>query len=239
MKSRRNLEWLIPLLILLAATAAFRVTDIDLSLERLFYRSPGGWVFKDLEPWRFLYRFGYYPAWIIVVGGVVALAVSKQLRRTDGYGRSVVYFLLVMVVGPGLIVNTALKQHWGRPRPREIVEFDGTRQHLEVWEKGITGEGNSFPSGHAAMAFYLFTPFFPLRKTRRGWASFFLVLGIVYGCFMGAARMVQGAHFLSDVTWSAGIVYFTALAFHCLVYRREHQNIEKDLKQPGDDADRK
>jgi len=228
MKSRRNLEWLIPLLILLAATAVFRVTDIDVSLERLFYRSPGGWVFKDVEPWRFLYRFGFYPAWIIVVGSVAALAVSKRVRRTDGYGRSVVYFLLVMAVGPGLIVNTALKQHWGRPRPREIVEFGGTRQHLEVWEKGIDGEGNSFPSGHASMAFFLLTPFFPLRKTRRGWASFFLVLGVAYGCLMGTARMVQGAHFLSDVTWSAGIVYFTALTFHHLIHHRRQSESQSE-----------
>jgi len=211
------MQWLVPLLILLAATVAFRGTDVDIAIERAFYQSPDGWVFKDAEPWRFLYRFGIIPAWIIVAGSVVALAVSKRLRRSDGYGRTVVYFLLVMAVGPGLIVNTALKQHWGRPRPREIAEFGGTRQHLEAWEKGITGEGNSFPSGHAAMAFYLFTPFFPLRKTRRGWASFFLVLGIFYGCLMGVARMVQGAHFLSDVAWSAGIVYFSCLGFHRLL----------------------
>ena len=220
MRSRRNLEWLIPLLILLAATVVFRVTDIDVSIERLFYRTPGGWVFKDAAPWRFLYRFGNLPAWIVLLGSVVALVVARRQQRTGSHGRAVVYFLLVMAVGPGLIVNTALKQHWGRPRPREIVEFGGTRQHLEALEKGITGKGNSFPSGHAAMAFYLFTPFFPLRKTRRGWASFFLVLGIVYGCLMGTARMVQGAHFLSDITWSAGIVYFTALATHHLLRQR-------------------
>jgi membrane-associated PAP2 superfamily phosphatase len=35
--------------------------------------------------------------------------------------------------------------------------------------------------------------------------------GLVYGCIMGMARIIQGGHFLSDVLWSAGFVYLTAL----------------------------
>jgi len=120
-----------------------------------------------------------------------------------------------MVLGPGLIVNTAFKHNWGRPRPRQILELGGTQKYLPVWQKGISGEGKSFPSGHASVAFYLFTPFFFLRKSRKKWAVFFLLLGITYGLFMGAARMVQGAHFPSDVVWSGGVTYLTGLVLAC------------------------
>jgi membrane-associated PAP2 superfamily phosphatase len=41
---------------------------------------------------------------------------------------------------------------------------------------------------------------------------FFLALGIGYGAFIGLVRMIQGAHFLSDILWSLGFVYLSALA---------------------------
>jgi hypothetical protein len=40
----------------------------------------------------------------------------------------------------------------------------------------------------------------------------FLALGIGYGFIIGAARMIAGGHFLSDVIWAAGMVWIAALA---------------------------
>jgi hypothetical protein len=40
----------------------------------------------------------------------------------------------------------------------------------------------------------------------------FLALGIGYGSLIGAARMIAGGHFLSDVIWAAGMVWIAALA---------------------------
>jgi membrane-associated PAP2 superfamily phosphatase len=34
---------------------------------------------------------------------------------------------------------------------------------------------------------------------------------------VGAARVLQGAHFVSDVVWSAGVVYITALVLSRLL----------------------
>jgi membrane-associated PAP2 superfamily phosphatase len=48
------------------------------------------------------------------------------------------------------------------------------------------------------------------------------LLGLVYGSLVGCARVVQGAHFASDVLWALGIVYFTALAmFYVLRLHRD------------------
>ena len=48
---------------------------------------------------------------------------------------------------------------------------------------------------------------------RRPWlAAGFLLLGLVCGGVIGLARIVAGCHFPSDVLWSGGIIYFTALA---------------------------
>ena len=84
-----------------------------------------------------------------------------------------------------------------------------------MWQKGISGEGKSFPSGHASVAFYLFTPFFPLRGSRKKWAVLFLSLGMSYGILMGFTRMVQGGHFPSDVVWAGGFTYLAGLVLSC------------------------
>ncbi len=72
-------------------------------------------------------------------------------------------------------------------------------------------EGRSFPSGHASVAFYLASPWFLLRSTRRRAARLWLGAGLAYGGLVSLTRMVQGAHFLSDVLWSWGIVHLLGL----------------------------
>jgi membrane-associated PAP2 superfamily phosphatase len=44
-----------------------------------------------------------------------------------------------------------------------------------------------------------------------------LATGLVYGFLVGYARIAQGAHFLSDVIWALGIVYFTAVSLFYLL----------------------
>ena len=44
----------------------------------------------------------------------------------------------------------------------------------------------------------------------------FLMLGLLSGGIIGLARMAAGSHFASDVIWSGGVVYFTALALAVL-----------------------
>jgi hypothetical protein len=53
-----------------------------------------------------------------------------------------------------------------------------------------------------------------LRRRRRRAAWAFLAAGVAWGGLMGAARMMAGGHFLSDVVWSAGMTWLVALAAH-------------------------
>ena len=206
------LDWAIPLTILAVLTVILRGTDIDLALQRRFYVPGEGWPMGGEHPWRFLYDYGVIPAWVISLGALAALVASIWRRDLAPRRRVAVFFVLVMVIAPGLVVNSAFKQNWGRPRPRDVVELGGDRNFLPVWDKGIAGQGNSFASGHAATAFYLFVPWFLARRTNRRRALVWLLIGLVYGALVGTARMAQGDHFLSDVVWAAGFVYLIALA---------------------------
>jgi membrane-associated PAP2 superfamily phosphatase len=135
--------------------------------------------------------------------------------RLSPYRRAGFFFAAVLALGPGLLINSVFKAHWGRPRPRQTVEFGGNLPFVSVWVRTSLSKSRSFPSGHASMGFYLMAPAFLLYRRRRGLALAFVFVGLLSGGYIGLARVVQGAHFPSDVVWSAGMVYLSGLV---LVY---------------------
>lgn len=215
MRKGMLIDFLAPVLILGILTVIFLVTSLDIAIEDLFYSPDKGWFLGRANPWDFLYRYGNIPGLALASAGLIVFAWSFFCRKVLKYRKAALFLGLVMILGPGLVVNTAFKHYWGRPRPRQIQDFGGTQQYLPVLQKGISGEGKSFPSGHASVAFYLFTPFFFVRRNAKGWALFFLFLGVSYGILMGLTRMVQGGHFPSDVVWAGGFTYFTGLILSC------------------------
>jgi|APFre7841882630_1041343.scaffolds.fasta_scaffold01602_6 membrane-associated PAP2 superfamily phosphatase len=211
---RLILDFLIPCLVLVIMTMLLVITEADIRIERLFYQPEGGFVHWKDNPWYFLYQYGELPG--IVMGGaaVVVFLAGFYSAGAHRYRKLALYFILLLALGPGLIVNYIFKDYWGRPRPNQVDVFGGDKKYQQVWQTGIAGEGKSFPSGHAAIAFYLFSPFLALRRFSARWALFFLMLGIAYGLLMGLTRMVQGGHFPSDVLWAGGIVYLTGLILY-------------------------
>lgn len=115
------------------------------------------------------------------------------------------YLLLLLIVGPGLVVNSGLKEEWGRARPKQISEFGGTKQFTPALQPANQCQSNcSFVSGHAAMGFYLMGMAWITH--RRRW----LLAGIALGAMVGAGRILQGGHFFGDVVFSFWAVYFSA-----------------------------
>ncbi|MFH1679768.1 MAG: phosphatase PAP2 family protein [Candidatus Eisenbacteria bacterium] len=186
MRRPASLDVLIPLALLALLTILFRAADWDLALERRFYSVGGGWKLVEPEPWRFLYEHGPKPGILIGIASLALLVASRRIVSLVPHRRSALYLVLALLVGPGLLVNVVLRDHWGRPRPRDLALVGGEEAHWEVLERRPGGEGHSFPSGHASSAFYLFAPFFLLRGTRRGWAALFLAVGTAYGVLMGS-----------------------------------------------------
>ncbi len=206
-------------LILLAAAAlawgAF--TDGDRLLARLFYDGespeepfPGRFLF----PWSLLYRAVSWPIIAVVVGALAVLSGSLRSERLARRRRSAMAILLAVALGPGVLVNMILKDHWGRPRPVQIEEFGGRQIYRDAWIRGQPGRGKSFPCGHSS-AGYFFTIFFLLARRRHpARARAWLVFAVVYGTLLGWGRMIAGAHFFSDVVWSG----IAAHAVNVLVY---------------------
>ena len=212
----------IPLGILLFLTFIFRCTDFDIRLLQPFFVPGEGWVSEHTGFWMFLYKYGPLPAILLAALAVIVSVGSFWASSWKKYRKIAAFVVLLMLLGPGLIVNTIFKNHWGRNRPEFVHEFGGPKPFRPVWQKGISGDGRSFPSGHASMGFFLLAPYFIVRKISRRWAIAFLSTGIGCGLVIGLARMVQGRHFPSDVIWAGGFVYLCGIGLSYLLRLDEH-----------------
>ncbi|MCD4813881.1 phosphatase PAP2 family protein [bacterium] len=200
----------VPMIILGVLTIPFLVTDLDLTLQKLFYQS--GWFLGDKQPWAFLYKGGTFPGLLLSGGALVVLIGAWLWPRFLNWRRSAALIVLTLLLGPGLLVNALGKEYWGRPRPRDVVEFNGSRAFQRVSQPGVPGRGKSFPCGHASVGFLLVSLYFiaQRKKVRMTW----LGVGLGYGMMMGIGRMTQGAHFASDILWSGGLTYLSAAMLH-------------------------
>jgi len=191
------------------ATLFLRTSDLEVDIQRLFYSEASGrWPWKNHVLPHSLYTYGTIPGALVGVLSFCALVLGFTWKRARAWRAEACFYLLVLALGPGLIVNTVFKQNWGRPRPHYTEEFGGERVYVPALSKGE--KGTSFPSGHSAMGFFMLTPYFRWRCSRRRLAWTFLALGLGLGGSIGLARMVQGMHYLSDVVWSCGIVALVA-----------------------------
>ena len=229
----------IPLLLLATLTAIFRFTDADMAFVRLFFagsqagpRLADRWPMMVAFPWKALYDWGIYPAWILGVGGLMVWIASFPWPKLQPWRDPGLFYALLLVIGPGVIVNGVLKPYWGRPRPNAVTEFGGQCEFLPVWQLGHGQEESSFPSGHASTGFYLMAPAFVYYRRRPRLALAFLLFGILCGCVIGLARIVAGGHFPSDVLWSGGIVYFSGLLIAALQIWTGSRSVDCAKAQP-------
>ena len=204
-------------LIAAAATIPFLNSSLDLRIAALFYHAGADypWPHEFDRGWRALYTFGTWPALITALSGLALLVAALYRPNLARWRRHAALIFLTLVLGPGLFVNTIFKDHWGRPRPRQVTELGGTMTYRCFHERGVAGRGKSFPCGHSSMGYYFVVFFFLTRRRHRRLAFLILTGAMAYGTLIGVARMAAGAHFASDVLWSA---FFPAAVAWLLYY---------------------
>lgn len=202
--------------LLCALSALMHILNLDLRIEAMFYQPGEGWLWQHAQPWEALYRWGTIPGLLLTVGSLIILSYSLATRRWISYQRGLLIIALTTILGAGLLINAVLKPYWGRPRPRQVEAFAGEWHYHPLHQRGIPGQGESFPCGHCTMG-YLFVTLFFLRRQAPRTAIIGGCFGLLYGTLVGMARMIQGAHFPTDVLWSLGLIWMTAAALHYFI----------------------
>ena len=204
--------------IALATTVLFASGSLDIAVARWFYRAAGAdhWPLARQFPWTLLYRAAAWITASLVSAALVALAASFAPSR-HRWRRPAVLVLLAVVIGPGLLGNALFKDHWQHPRPRDLVEFGGSLHYVPAPLIGTEG-GASFPCGHCTVGFLYACGWWIWKRRRPRAALTSLGGGMALGLLLGMGRMAAGAHFLSDIVWSAllafGVVHL--LDYHVL-----------------------
>ena len=204
------------LALMVVAAVVFSRTDLDLRITRHFYfpDQPRPFWLHLRFPWKFFYDFVGVPVLLLVLGAMGLLV--RAYRSPHGAVRRVhaIFLLLALGVGPGLVVNVGLKDHWGRPRPRHVHEFGGHWDYRQALDPGVGGKGKSFPCGHSSSGFVFAAFYFLFRRRRRRLGWLILAASVVYGLVLGGGRVLSGSHFASDVAWSGLIVFLVSLLLY-------------------------
>lgn len=198
----------VPLPLVLLGNYLITAYGVDLAVQDLAWKPGEGWVYGNKFPWGLLYHLGTVPAMVAVLvalGGVL-LKLGKRLPAERNFAS--LYLALVLAVGPGLLANAVLKDHWGRPRPRDVVEYGGRYAYEPPLTRDPASDGKSFPCGHATMGFFFFAHYFIHRRRNPmlAWSAF--VGAMVLGWALGVARSMQGGHFVSDTWWAMGLMWW-------------------------------
>jgi lipid A 4'-phosphatase len=132
-------------------------------------------------------------------------------------GRAALFLVITLAVGPGLITNTLLKDHWGRPRPIDITEFGGNGQFIPWWDpRGDCPNNCSFIAGEPSGAFWTLAP---AALAPPQWRLLAYGGALAFGAAIGLLRIAGGGHFFTDVVFAGVVMYLVIWIAYGLIYR--------------------
>lgn len=206
-------DLIVTLALMLITAAIFHWTRLDRVATGWFYRPDDPWKPFSMHlhaPWIQCYEYIALPL-ILLAGGALVVYIAgfwkagwRRLRR------HAIFILLALALGPGVVVNGIFKEHWGRPRPKQTVVFGGDKPYRAALEPAGPGEGKSFPCGHSSVGYIFCVFYFIWRRKRKALSFAALLSAMLFGSFIGWGRLLGGAHFLSDVLWSAYLSFLPA-----------------------------
>lgn len=181
-------------------------TYIDQQVAILPYDVTTRLFYGETQLWCKVIYYGVNIATILIIASLV-FAIGLYYKSNINkilIKRYLLITILTMSIAPGLIVNKAFKEHWGRARPYQVIR-DGSEFSLP-WQPHFNRPAdNSFPSGHASIGAFIGIPFLAARRKKLG----FTLCG-VGAILVGIVRWLQGGHYFTDICTAILIVWLTA-----------------------------
>jgi membrane-associated PAP2 superfamily phosphatase len=197
--------------------------ELDLHISRHFYEYVDvnhNAFAPRLSPAAMLARnIGLWVVALLIVPVVMALVIKLffPASRLLVPGRAVVFLIATLTLGPGLLVNGVLKEHWDRPRPIDVTQFGGD-QHFRPWwdSRGDCPNNCSFVSGDVSGAFWTLAP---AALAPPQWRALAYGAALILGTGMSVLRMMAGGHFFTDVAFAGVFTFLIIWVAYALIYR--------------------
>ena len=197
--------------------------QIDIAVSALFYKPEQNFLLRDTPLHLFVDSWIRPSIKYLTVTLVVACVYKLFLGKSPIKRRfNIVAFLFAsFLVGPVLLVNGLLKEFIGRARPKNIIEYGGTKIFSPAYFPADQCETNcSFVSGDAAAAFSTIA----FALIFNGKLRFHLVVvALSFGVLVSIYRLGTGAHFLSDTVLSGLFCILIILILERMLLRKADQ----------------
>ena len=198
---------------------------LDIETSRLFYTVGAGFPATSTPVLKLIRTLGLWT----MNGAMIAVAVITVLRcalpgqiMPDALAAIRPSRLLFLVasaaIGPGLIANLILKDHWGRARPITTTLFGGDAAFTLPWTISDACHRNcSFVSGEGSGAFWLVAL---LLVTPLAWRKTVAGPVLIWIAAISLNRIAFGGHFLSDILIGWGVMFIVILLCRGIIIDR-------------------
>jgi membrane-associated PAP2 superfamily phosphatase len=170
-------------------------------------------------PLMFARNVGLWVGALLILPAIAALVIKLVFpaRKLLISGRAILFLTATLALGPGLLVNVGLKNHWGRPRPIDVTQFGGDQHFVAWWDpRGDCPSNCSFVSGDVSGAFWTLAP---AALAPPQWRALAYGAALALGTGMAVFRMLAGAHFFSDVAFAGVFTFLIVWLVYGLIYR--------------------
>lgn len=170
------------------------------------------WVQHARDAARLIITLLVLPAFLAIAGKLI-----WPHRRMLIEGRAALFLIVTLALGPGIITNLILKDHWGRARPIDVQQFGGVYHFTPWWDpRGDCPNNCSFIAGEPAGAFWTMAP---AALAPPQWRLLAYGAALAFGSAVGVLRIAGGGHFFTDVVFAGVFMYLVIWAAYGLIYR--------------------
>ena len=203
-------------------------SNIDITVSRFYFSEESDEFYLKHTWWVKLLYKSCAP---VILFSLLSLLILWQINKCKGTnylsidGKKVMFVFVVLVLGAGIIVNALFKDQFGRARPRDVIEFNGSKQFTPAFMVTDQCDRNcSFSSGHGAGAYFTLALAMLFRNKKRA-----LALAFTFGTSVSLARIVAGGHFFSDNVVSFFVMAIMTDALYYIFYLRDQEPPLNDM----------
>ncbi len=197
-------QLVITFIFLVATLLIEQYTDVDITVQNLFFNSAtASWLINRQDNYilHFFFYSGVKIALIVASAGVfIAMFASFFRPKLRAARYSFVIFLAAMAVVP--LVLAGAKKYTNVYCPAQLTIYGGGKPYAKLFEsypkdfdRTANSKGRCFPAGHASGGFALMILFFCFKQRKNKLLG--LTLGLGLGWAMGIYQMLRGEHFIS------------------------------------------